>query len=484
MGAPNAGSSAVSVSTNKDSVSSTAASGVIGAQVADVAFTIDAADRVAAATGKAVTLAFKPITAVPATGTVTLNYPSGFFGAATPGLDSAVGAVKLTIAAPGATSVVMTVKADQSLAVDTAVTITLTGVTMGAPNAGSSAVTVSTSLDYASSTAASGVIGAQVADVAFTIDAADRVAAATGKAVTLAFKPITAVPATGTVTLNYPSGFFGAAVPTLDATVGAVKLTIAAPGATSVVMTVKADKSLSANTAVTITLSGVTMGGINAGSSAVTVSTSLDYASSAAASGALGGQVSTVSLTLTAADRFGGMTTTGLVTVAFTPSLAMPIGTTITIVTPFNYFQTRAAAAAAGTSTITCATAACTSATVGNVAVINVPYNTTTSTAAMGAITVVTGGAATTANAITITFGIGTFTTGLPVASSSSIKVLSTVDSISSAASSTALAVPTAPPSCPVTPPSDAPANSPKAPASALTYPISLLLAFLAFLLL
>jgi len=158
------------------------------------------------------------------------------------------------------------VKTGQSLTANTAVTITLTGVTMGAPNAGSSAVTVSTSLDYASSTAASGVIGAQVADVAFTIASTDRVPFGTGKAVTLAFKPVTAVPATGTVTLNYPSGFFGAAVPTLDATVGAVKLTIAAPGATSVVMTVATGQSLTANTAVTITLSGVTMGGINAGS--------------------------------------------------------------------------------------------------------------------------------------------------------------------------------------------------------------------------
>ena len=54
-------------------------------------------------------------------------------------------------------------------------------------------------------------------------------------------------------------------------------------------------------------------------------------------------------MSITASDLIGNTVTTGVVSIVFTPASVMPIGGTITINTPFNYFATRAPAAAAGT---------------------------------------------------------------------------------------------------------------------------------------
>jgi len=140
---------------------------------------------------------------------------------------------------------------------------------------------------------------------------------------------------------------------------------------------------------------------------------------------------------LVAADRVGNKATAGVVTIVFTPVSVIPIGGTITINTPFNYFAPRAAAAAVGASSITCATA-CASANDGDVAVTNTAASGWT--AAFGSVTICVAAGATTASAITLSIGIGTLTTGTPqAATTTGITVSTTQDRVSAGSASQAL---------------------------------------------
>jgi hypothetical protein len=127
-------------------------------------------------------------------------------------------------------------------------------------------------------------------------------------------------------------------------------------------------------------------------------------------------------LALNAADQFGNKATANAVSIVFTPASVIPSGSTITLATPYNYFATRAAAAAATGSSIACGTA-CTTVTVGNVAVTNTAA--VDGVAAFGTVTVVTGVASTTASAITLTLGAGTLTTGPARAAPGNVLIVS-----------------------------------------------------------
>jgi hypothetical protein len=117
---------------------------------------------------------------------------------------------------------------------------------------------------------------------------------------------------------------------------------------------------------------------------------------------------------LAAEDLRGGWTTTSPISIVFTSPSGIPVGSTITISTPFKYFASRAAAAATAGSTIKCAVA-CTSVIVGNVAVVNTPASGVSE--ATGAVTVIVSGAdITSANgAVTLSLGAGTLSTDAPL---------------------------------------------------------------------
>jgi len=298
-------------------------------QVTAVTLTIATADRVPFATSKPITVAFTPATALSSGGRITVNYPAGFFKSCVQPVVTGH-AVIASSTETGVSSLVLTVNGTLAAA---ATTVTLVGLTMGGPTATSAAgITVSTSSDTASSGAASGAIGGQVGGpVTMTIADASRAAGATGKAVTLAFKTTVDLAATDKVTMNYPSGFFAAAV---TPTVAPTTLTVGATGATSVILT--AGSAIAAGT-ITVTLSGMTLGGAaNNDATGITVSTNKDLVSSGAATGAIG-QVTGVTLTIAATDRIAAATTKD-VTIVFTLAVALAAADKVTINYPSGFF--------------------------------------------------------------------------------------------------------------------------------------------------
>ena len=211
-----------------------------------------------------------------------------------------------TFAAPTLTAIVITT-AVAGIDASTAFTINLSGLTMGAVNAGSATgIRVQTEQDtLASAGVDSGAIASQTTSVTLTIAAGDRVAAKPGVVITLAFTTQTALSIGGKITLTYPSGFFATSpAPSLGSTsVASMTATFAAPTTSAIVITT-ATTGIAANTPFTITLSGLTMGGVNAGSAGITVQTDQDtVASVGVASGAIFTQASAVLLTIAAGNR-------------------------------------------------------------------------------------------------------------------------------------------------------------------------------------
>ena len=308
-----------------------------------VVFTIAAADRVAAKANVAVTLFFKTTTALAINGKITLNYPNGFFATtATPANNAAgtasVATMTATSAAPGATSIVITT-ATAGIPANTAFTITLSGFTMGALNAGSATgITVQTDADViASAGVASGSITSQPTAVVMTIAGADRLANKAAVAVTLGFTTTTALSLGGKITLNYPAGFFAGAPNPANNVAGSTSVatmtaTSAITGNSIVITTAVA--GIAANTIFIITLSGLTMGVVNAGSIGITVQTDADVIPSTAInSGGIFSQIIFTSITS------GGITGAAVQPVlVFTPSTTVPAGGTITLTMPTGYF--------------------------------------------------------------------------------------------------------------------------------------------------
>jgi len=108
---------------------------------------------------------------------ITLTYPSGFFASAgSPSVQISGGGATGSVATPTGTQIVITTAA-QAIDGSSAVTVTVTGLTMGgAPTAGGG-VSVATSVDQtASASVASGAIGGAVTSVTFGVALADRVA--------------------------------------------------------------------------------------------------------------------------------------------------------------------------------------------------------------------------------------------------------------------------------------------------------------------
>ncbi len=330
-------------------------------QVSGVTFVVANAERVAAGTTKKATIAFTTVNALAIGGTVTINYPDGFFATTgTPTLHgSSVTSLTVSAAAALASKIIITI-AGAAIPTLTTATITLAGLTLGAATAGSSTgITVQTSTDATASIAvATGGIN-QATLTSFAIANADRVAAAASKGATIVFKTVNAVATSGTITINYPTGFLAASTITLG-TSSVADLTIsgAAASTTSIKITI-AGAAILADTTATITLAGLTLGAATAGSSTgITVQTSGDaIASNAVATGGIN-QATAVAFTIGASDRKQGKTSVP-VTLSFKTAAALPTNGKITLNYPSGYFATSATPAsnAAGSTSVATMTA-------------------------------------------------------------------------------------------------------------------------------
>jgi hypothetical protein len=304
---------------------------------------MDAADRVASRTGVDVTFSFTVSSIGGSADSVTLNYPADFFATSpSPSVSSSQGT--WSSAAPGQTSVVLT-KTSGNLGNGSAVTMTLTGLSMGSSPTAGGTMSVLTNEDAVSNTVSSGIIGGAVTSVSLNVNNGDRVAGKTGAAATFSFTTTAggALAAGGKITLTYPSSFFSSTgTPGVQISgSGPPTGTVATPTSTQIVITI-ATQSIAASTAVTVTVTGLTMGAATAGSSTgITVATSVDQtASSGVGSGVIGGQVTSALFGIATSDRVAGKTGAAA-TFSFTTTAggALAAGDKITLTYPSSFFS-------------------------------------------------------------------------------------------------------------------------------------------------
>jgi hypothetical protein len=321
-------------------------------RITDVSLTIASSDRVSGTTGKSVTICFTAASEIPAnTGTITVNYPSGFFD---PGVTfTVVGPITISRIGPsGQSSVVLTVAGNPIPA--SVICITLAGVTMGTLSQNSDfGITVSTSADRLSAGVASGVLFTQVKSVSFSIASSDRIAGKSPVQVTLAFTPTTEIYAQGSITLIYPIGFFASTGSPVVQISGGKVGTVATPSSTQVVITLSRGDfhfspgwmpgmdNIPAGAAVMFVLMGLTMGASTSGNSnGIVVTTSSDpSASSGVSSGVIAGQVTNTSFFVSPSDRVAGWSGCQA-TISFTPTVggAVVAGGKITLMYPSGFF--------------------------------------------------------------------------------------------------------------------------------------------------
>ncbi len=248
-----------------------------------VSFNISDSDRVSGKFPATATFAFLPSTAIVAGGSITLNFPPLFFAPDTMPSSAICSSQNLNLSAQATSnsSIVVTIVGPSSYAVaaGTSVTITVFGLTMGRATPGSpSGITVQTSTDAAVSlAAASGPIFSVVSAVAFFIATSERTAGNNNATIILQFRPYSAIPVSGTITMNYPTAFFAPDVtPTFaSSSVAGVAFAFQPTKNTSIVITiigVPVPISL-----FTVTITGFTMGAAaDAFSTGITVQTSAD----------------------------------------------------------------------------------------------------------------------------------------------------------------------------------------------------------------
>ena len=269
---------AVNIRTTADQELATAApSGFIR----DIGFSIASSDRVMNKSSVPVTLAFTPTTPIPSGGTITLTYPSNFFASSiTPIVAAAASSVAGLTATCGATTATSVVITTSGATIGTSVfTVTISGFTLGNVTAGGnvSIIFQTNGQVYTTSSVPSGGIGGQVLLSSFQCVFSPPLLSVQCNAIGV-FKTSAggALAVGSTITLNYPSGYFDTSItPTGSISTAGVALTpISACGATSIVITT-AGASITSNTAVTVTLSGL-KAGIASPGGPLTIQTSSD----------------------------------------------------------------------------------------------------------------------------------------------------------------------------------------------------------------
>lgn len=315
------------VSTSKDRVSSGSPSVSLGGIVSAQSFIAAAADRIAFASGKTLTVTFTIATALSSSHFITISWPAGYLLPSAFGVTSAANVFASNPTSIGSVSALIAVVGNAVAGGSYA--ITLTGVTFGGPIAASLScgVAISTTNDLAGSSGYP-AIGGQISAVSWSIAAADRIPN-TVKPITISFTIQSQLIPGDTITVNYPTGFISGNPQSI---VG-IAASSTSVGASSFVLQLQS--AIAAGpVSVTVTF---TLGAPTAGSaSGVSVSTTRDLVSSGVSTGALGGRITAVSLTIAAADRIP-FATSKVVTVSFVCSTALLPTMQVTIAWPPGY---------------------------------------------------------------------------------------------------------------------------------------------------
>ena len=189
---------------------STYEASVWAGKIRSVSFTIDLNDRRAHKASVPVTLGFTTAVPIPSGGTLTLNYPSGFFAKnVIPFIDPGASSVDEFMAWCGETTSSSLIITTHGASISTPMfTITIQGFTMGSATAGADISLQTSSVIDASAPVASGEIFGQILNVSFDIPWYHRIAGKPSVPVTLSFTPSSPIPSGGTITLTYPRFFF------------------------------------------------------------------------------------------------------------------------------------------------------------------------------------------------------------------------------------------------------------------------------------
>jgi hypothetical protein len=370
MGHSNPGSeTGISVSTSRHSASNGARSGHIGGKMKNVSVTIDPNDLVPGMTNKIVTLSFTTETIHSVYDFITFSFPKYFPSFTTAPArpyfvlsDLIVLSAVVSPSLPPSTSpspsdhnsvchvqyawwciLLSCGRMDAPIPAGARIDIVIGNVTIGQQQPGSKdGFSVFSSLDYSDAAIRSQAIGPQIQNVSFTIASADRVAHAKNKTVTISFKTVSDMVSGHTITIHYPQYFFesGKVVGIIDSSGYLQGYTVVEPDKISLPVTYD---GLSLKTLVqgqyTVTLTGMQMGPPHANEeNGIRVSTSLDIISEGSPTGMIGGQVTNVSLTIAASDRFSLERDT-TVTFSFTIATALSAGDTITLHYPLGFLN-------------------------------------------------------------------------------------------------------------------------------------------------
>jgi hypothetical protein len=305
-------------------------------------------------------LVFTPVTELAIGNFITITMPAGYFiGTAAFAAGKASPATTMTgsAAAVTATSTQIVITTAGAVSGTSALTITLSGLTLGSAMS-ASFFTVSTSQKTATFAIAAPAI---VAGPTFTSISWIGNAASYATDVVLVFTPGANVAASGTINLAVPQGYF-----TGTGTFAAGKCSVsgmtgtttsaATSGTTSIAITIS--NAGTGTTAVTMTLTGLSLGTAQA-AGYISLSTSAEPGTVAKAVPAIGSVITSASITL-GSDITG---TDPKPVLVFTPVTLIPTGGTITITMPAGYFIGTAAFAAGKASPATTMTGSATAVT-------------------------------------------------------------------------------------------------------------------------
>jgi hypothetical protein len=293
-------------------------------------------------------VSFKPTTALPIGGKITLNYPSGFFATtATPSAnaDGTASVATMTATSAFATDSIVITTAVAGIASDANFVITLSGLVLGAATAGSTTgITVQTDADtLASAGSPSGGIFTRPTAVKLTIAASQRKPTQAGVAVTLTFTNTALLDFGGKITLMYPNGFFAtSATPEANAagttSVSGMTATSSAPTTNSIVISTFVGRIL-ANTDFTITLRGLTMGAATPGST-TGIKVQTNATDTIQSVGFPSGGIGTTSVTqLSVSSSSTVRASTANVVIRFTPATQVTAGGSIVFGFPTGWFD-------------------------------------------------------------------------------------------------------------------------------------------------
>jgi hypothetical protein len=211
FGAATVGSATgITVSTSKDLTSVGVDSGSLGGgQVTGLSFTIAAADCVSASTDKQVTISFFIETGLVSNQFIFITWPFKYLSFSP--LNFFPGTVSTFSDQISSDDSGLSIRVGQDkVAANGSYTITLGGATIGPPVASDpTGISVSTSVDKAARTA-SPAIGGQVSILtSLSLVTGDRVGGLpTFGVVSIVFRPASAIPAGGTITINTPYNYF------------------------------------------------------------------------------------------------------------------------------------------------------------------------------------------------------------------------------------------------------------------------------------